>query len=297
MKDFLFSCIDSNAEHSRSLYGQFQIGPFRSGQAVTIVNTLRRALLSELYGLAITAVQIEGVIHEYSTITGLRESVLDLLLNVKQIVLTSNFQTQEPQIALLEVRGPLIVRASDIKLPLSVQCVDSEQYLATLLYDGILKIKFLICRGKDSIVQNPRGFKYPKSVLDATPSTFFSTKAFIKSLNNNEPFLENQKKVDEVKKREKNIQQAYLANRAIREELKKSKRNVKFEGYEDTKGYEGLFKKKRSLVSFILKEEYEDTEEYEDKPSSEGYEGYEGYARVNGKVSFKSFFKEKAERG
>ena len=67
-----------------------------------------------------------------------------LVKNVKQIVLTSNFQFQEPQIALLEVQGAAIVRASDIKLPVSVQSVDPEQYIATLLYDGVLQMKFII---------------------------------------------------------------------------------------------------------------------------------------------------------
>ena len=176
MEPLLLSCIESRVENSRNFYGRFQLGPFISGQALTIANSLRRSLLSEISGLAITAVVIEGVAHEYSTVAGVRESVLDILLNVKQIVLTSNFQFQEPQIALLEVQGPAIVRASDIKLPVSVQSVDPEQYIATLLYDGVLKMKFIICRGKNYIVQTPLGLKIPDSIFDSMQAEIDLTK-------------------------------------------------------------------------------------------------------------------------
>ena len=163
MEPLLLSCIESRVENSRKFYGRFQLGPFVLGQGFTIANSLRRSLLSEISGLAITAVEIEGVVHEYSTIEGVRESVLDILLNVKQIVLTSDFQIQEPQVAFLQVQGPGIVRAKDIKLPISIQSVDPEQYIATLLYDGLLKIKFMICRGKNYLVQTPLGLKIPNS--------------------------------------------------------------------------------------------------------------------------------------
>lgn len=159
MEAYLISCIEFRVENSRNLYGQFILGPFVPQHAVTIANNLRKSLLSEISGVAITAVKIKGVPHEYSTIAGVREPVLDILLNVKQIVLTSNFQFQEPQIARLEVQGPAIVRASDIKFPVSVQTVDPEQYIATLLYDGVLKMEFQICRGKNYIVQTPLGLK------------------------------------------------------------------------------------------------------------------------------------------
>ena len=163
MEPLLLSCIESRVENSRNFYGRFQLGPFVLGQAITIANSLRRSLLSEISGLAITAVEIEGVAHEYSTIEGIRESVLDILLNIKQIVLTSDFQIQEPQVAFLQVQGPGIVRAKDIKLPISIQSVDPEQYIATLLYDGLLKMKFMICRGKNYLVQTPLGLKIPNS--------------------------------------------------------------------------------------------------------------------------------------
>ena len=177
MEPLLLSCIESRVENSRSFYGRFQLGPFVSGQGVTIANSLRRSLLSEISGLAITAIEIEGAAHEYSTVAGIRESVLDILLNVKEIVLTSDFEFQEPQVAFLQVQGPGIVRASDIKLPISIQSVDPEQYIATLLYDGTLKMKFLICRGKNYLVQTPRGLKIPNSGPASTEAAVYFTKS------------------------------------------------------------------------------------------------------------------------
>nr|YP_009105433.1 alpha subunit of RNA polymerase [Parietochloris pseudoalveolaris]AIT94060.1 alpha subunit of RNA polymerase [Parietochloris pseudoalveolaris] len=148
MEHVLLSCIESRVENNRSFYGRFQLGPFALGQGLTVANALRRSLLSELYGLAITAVEIEGVQHEYSTLPGVRESVLDILLNLKQIVFTGEFQITEPQIGYLYFQGPGIVRANNMKLPISIKCVDPEQYIATLSYDGVLRMKFVIWQGK-----------------------------------------------------------------------------------------------------------------------------------------------------
>lgn len=149
MDHLLLSCIESRVENNTSFYGRFQLGPFELGQGLTVGNALRRTLLSELRGLAITAVEIQGASHEYSALLGVRESVLDILLNLKQVVLTSEFQINEPQIAFLQVQGPGIVRAGDLKLPVSIQCVDPEQYIATLSHDAFFSMKCVICQGKN----------------------------------------------------------------------------------------------------------------------------------------------------
>ena len=184
MEPYFLTCIKSRVENSRNLYGQFQVGPFLPGDAVTMANSLRRSLLSEIYGVAITHVIMEGKKHEYSTVAGVRESVLDILLNVKQIVLTSNFQLFEPQIGFLQVQGPGIVRASDIKLPVSVQIVDPEQYIATLLYDGLLKIKFIISHGKNYILPHRRGVKNFEKIFNS-PIIKKPSKKVLRSLKKN----------------------------------------------------------------------------------------------------------------
>ena len=184
MEHLLLSCIESRVEKNRSFYGRFQLGPFDLGQGLTVATALRRTLLSELTGLAITAVAIQGASHEYSTLCGVRESVLDILLNLKQIVfsvvdpefesdsfsesdqgsqpsfifeaednLVNNKILPESQIGFLKVCGPGIVKARDIKLPPSIQCVDPDQYIATLASNGILEIRFIISNGKNYIIQ------------------------------------------------------------------------------------------------------------------------------------------------
>jgi len=159
---FFISCRESRIENPRSFYGSFYLGPFHSGQSLTVANALRRTLLSELKGLAITSAEISGAVHEYSILPGVRESVLDILLNLKEIVLKSSIKhpqnLQQNQMAYIQVRGPGVVRAKDIKLPVSLTCVDPEQYIATLADDGILNIQLKIQQGKNYIVQKPSSF-------------------------------------------------------------------------------------------------------------------------------------------
>lgn len=151
MENLILSCIESRVESNRKFYGRFQLGPFEAGQGLTVANALRRTLLADISGIAIVAVEIENAQHEYSTIRGIKESVLDILLNLKQIVLTSQFQISQLQFGYLQVQGPAIVKAKDLKLPVSIQCVDPEQYIASVSYNGVLNLKFVICQGTNYI--------------------------------------------------------------------------------------------------------------------------------------------------
>ena len=146
MSQFFISCKESRIENNRSFYGCFQLGPFEPSQSITIANALRRTLLSELYGLSIVSIEIEGATHEYSNLQGVKDSVLDILLNIKEIVLKKTINTIgiKPQIGYLKVRGPGLVRASNLILPPLIQCVDPDQYIATLTNDGFLNMKFVI---------------------------------------------------------------------------------------------------------------------------------------------------------
>lgn len=186
MSNFFISCKESRLESPRNFYGCFYLGPFDASQNLTIANALRRTLLSELTGVAITSVEIEGAIHEYSTLPGVRDSVLDILLNLKQIVFKTNFNfTSEnikilyPQIGYLKVRGPGVVRAVDLKLPPFIQCVDPEQYITTLSEDGILNMKFKIHEGKNQI-SNAIAPMNSKNQTNITPLDIN-----LKRLNNN----------------------------------------------------------------------------------------------------------------
>ena len=144
LQDFFLGCKECVLENPRSFYGNFTLGPFKNSQSLTIANALRRTLLTEISNIAITHVEIDGVFHEYSTIEGVRESVLDILLNFKQIVLKTSLPLAKPIYGYLNVRGPGIVRVADLKLPPHIQYVDPDQYIATLTENGKLSLKFTI---------------------------------------------------------------------------------------------------------------------------------------------------------
>lgn len=144
MQDFFLSCSDCVLENPRSFYGNFALGPFKNSQSLTVANALRRTLLAEITGIVISHIEIDGVCHEYSTIDGVRESILDILLNFKQIVLKTSSPLSKPLYGYLKVRGSGIIRASDLKLPPMVQCVDPDQYIATLNENGQISLKLKI---------------------------------------------------------------------------------------------------------------------------------------------------------
>jgi DNA-directed RNA polymerase subunit alpha len=143
-RDFFLGCKECVLENPRSFYGSFTLGPFQNSQSLTIANALRRTLLTEIQNIAITHVEIDGVFHEYSLLDGVRESVLDILLNFKDIVLKTSLPFEKPLFGYLNVRGPGIIRASDLKLPPNVSCVDPDQYIATLSENGKLSLKFTV---------------------------------------------------------------------------------------------------------------------------------------------------------
>jgi DNA-directed RNA polymerase subunit alpha len=146
MAQFQVECVENRTERNQNQTSKFVIEPLERGQGSTVGNSLRRVLLSNLEGTAVTAVRIAGVNHEFATIPGVREDVLDILLNMKQIVLKS-YSTQ-PQIGRLLVQGPATVKAEHFDLPSEVELVDPNQYVATLASGATLEMEFRIERGK-----------------------------------------------------------------------------------------------------------------------------------------------------
>lgn len=146
MAQFQIECVESSTEKDQSQYGKFIIEPLERGQATTVGNALRRVLLSNLEGASVTAVRIAGVNHEFATIAGVREDVLEILLNMKEIVLKS--YTSQPQIGRLLAKGPARVTAAQFDLPSEVQVVSPIQYVATLSEGATLEMEFRIEKGK-----------------------------------------------------------------------------------------------------------------------------------------------------
>lgn len=154
MDKLIFSCIESRIEDNQNLYGCFKLGPFYLNQGLTIATVLRRLLLSDLEGLSVVFVKIEGVRHEYSILNGVKESVLEILANLKQIQFKTHGIIHRPQVAYLSIQGPKIISAGDVRLPSKIKCVDPSQYIATISADGNLKMKLFICQGKRYCLQS-----------------------------------------------------------------------------------------------------------------------------------------------
>nr|YP_009690599.1 RNA polymerase alpha subunit [Lindsaea linearis]QEG57379.1 RNA polymerase alpha subunit [Lindsaea linearis] len=121
--------VESKRESKRLHYGRFVLSPFKIGQANTVGIAVRRALLGEIEGASITWVKFRGVIHEYSVITGIQETIHDILTNLKEIV--PKAESNDIKEAFLSVTGPKVITAGDMSLPHSVKLIDESQYIAT----------------------------------------------------------------------------------------------------------------------------------------------------------------------
>nr|QXO04405.1 RNA polymerase alpha subunit [Goodyera yangmeishanensis] len=141
-----WKCVESRVESKRLYYGRFILSPLMKGQAATIGIAMRRALLGEIEGTCITCATSENVLHEYSTIAGIEESVHEILINLKEIVLRSNlYGVRDASIC---VRGPKYITAQDIISPPSVEIVDTTQHIANLTEPIDLFIELKIKRDR-----------------------------------------------------------------------------------------------------------------------------------------------------
>jgi DNA-directed RNA polymerase subunit alpha len=140
MNNISIRCLKSEKIQSGACHGQFVINSLKPGQGITIGNQLRRVLLGDLGGIAISAVRIAGVSHEFSTIPGVREDILEILLNLKGIVLKS--KTKDVQFGRLKVQGPTVLTADLIKLPEGMEIINPNHYIATLSTSNIIEIEF-----------------------------------------------------------------------------------------------------------------------------------------------------------
>ena len=145
MLQYQIDRIDHQVANDRSQTGVFLIGPLERGQATTLGNSLRRVLMGGLEGSAVTAVRIAGVNHEYATIPGVREDVLDILLNCKQISVDS--RSQELEIGRIVVTGPAEVKAKDIQFSSQVEVVDGDRPIATVHEGHSLELELHVERG------------------------------------------------------------------------------------------------------------------------------------------------------
>ena len=130
-----------NSQRSR-----FTLEPLEPGFGYTLGNSLRRTLLSYITGAAVTSVRVTGALHEFTALPGVKEDVTEIILNIKEIVLTSEYD--EPVLMYLRKSGEGIVTAGDITPPAGITIANPELRIATLAEDGDLEIEFTVERGR-----------------------------------------------------------------------------------------------------------------------------------------------------
>lgn len=140
MTNISITCLKSEEIESSSCHGQFLIDSLKPGQGITIGNQLRRVLLNDLGGTAISAVRIAGVSHEFSILPGVREDILEILLNLKGIVLKGKSPISE--FGRLKIQGPAVITADLIQLPSNLEIVNPNHYIMTISTSNVIEIEF-----------------------------------------------------------------------------------------------------------------------------------------------------------
>ena len=127
----VIECVEMSEDGT---YGKYVVEPLERGYGITLGNALRRILLSSLPGAAVTSIKIDGVLHEFSTVQGVKEDVTELILNIKALALIMN--GEGPKTIYIDAKGPGVVTGADIKTDGDVEVVNKDLYIATLDEDA-----------------------------------------------------------------------------------------------------------------------------------------------------------------
>ena len=134
-------------------YGRFVVEPLERGYGTTLGNSLRRIMLSSLPGAAVSQVKIDGVLHEFSSIPGVKEDVTEIIMNLKNLAIKNSSESNEPKIAYIEFEGEGVVRASDIQVDQDIEIMNPDQIIATINggADSKLYMELTITKGRGYI--------------------------------------------------------------------------------------------------------------------------------------------------
>ena len=130
--------------------GRFIVEPLERGYGITLGNSLRRVLLSSLPGVAVVSIKIDGVLHEISTVPGVKEDVTEIIMNIKNLAIRNNSSTNEPKVAYIEFEGEGVVKASDIQIDSDIEILNPELEIAHLNggVDSKLYMELTITKGR-----------------------------------------------------------------------------------------------------------------------------------------------------
>lgn len=140
-------CVESAAN-----YGKFVVEPLERGFGTTLGNSMRRVLLSSLPGVAATSIRIDGVLHEFSTIAGVKEDVTEIILNLKQLI--CKLHSEEPKKVIIDAIGPCEVKAGDILPDAEVEIINPDLHLATIDANGRLHMEIVLDHGRGYVVSD-----------------------------------------------------------------------------------------------------------------------------------------------
>ena len=131
-------------------YGKFVVEPLERGYGVTLGNSLRRIMLSSLPGAAVSRVKIEGILHEFTSIPGVKEDVTEIILNIKNLSIKNNSSTDETKTAYIEAEGEGEITAADIQVDQDIEIINKDQHIATISggKDTKLYIELTITKGR-----------------------------------------------------------------------------------------------------------------------------------------------------
>jgi DNA-directed RNA polymerase subunit alpha len=154
--------VEGNEENT---YGKFVIEPLERGYGITLGNSLRRILLSSLPGTAITAINIDGILHEFSTIPGVVEDTIEIMLHLKE--LSMKIYSDEPQTLIIEKEGEGVILAGDIKAPADVEILNPDLYIATMEKGTKLYMELTASMGRGYVSADKN--KQPNQPLGVIP--------------------------------------------------------------------------------------------------------------------------------
>ncbi len=134
-------------------YGKFVVEPLERGYGTTLGNSLRRIMLSSLPGAAVSQVKIDGVLHEFSSIPGVKEDVTEIIMNIKSLAIKNNSDTDEPKVAYIEFEGEGVITAADIQADADIEIMNPDQVIATLSggMDSKFYMELTITKGRGYI--------------------------------------------------------------------------------------------------------------------------------------------------
>ena len=132
-------------------YGKFVVEPLERGYGTTLGNSLRRIMLSSLPGAAVSQVKIDGVLHEFSSIPGVKEDVTEIIMNIKSLAIKNNSDADEPKVAYIEFEGEGVITAADIQADADIEIMNPDQIIATLSggTDSKFYMELTITKGRD----------------------------------------------------------------------------------------------------------------------------------------------------